>query len=243
MPKTMYEKIWNDHVVRASEGDTAIIYVDRHLIHEVTSPQAFAGLRETGRKVHMPQKTFATMDHNVSTRTQNIALVETTSRHQMQTLSQNCKDFGVTLYDFGTPDQGIVHVIGPEKGITQPGMVIVCGDSHTSTHGAFGALAFGIGTSEVEHVLATQTLQQNKAKTMLIQVDGTLQKGVTPKDIILAIIGCRLKLKKAHPKTATLNMIAAIIPRLFLPVRAFGGGHQTRRRRFAPRGRSLARLW
>lgn len=189
MPKTMYEKIWIDHLVRESKGDTAVIYVDLHLVHEVTSPQAFEGLRLAKRKVHRPQKTFATMDHNVSTRTKDISLVEATSRLQMETLSKNCKEFGITLYDFSNKDQGIVHVIGPELGITLPGMVIVCGDSHTATHGAFGALAFGIGTSEVEHALATQTLQQNQAKTMLINIEGTLGPWVTPKDIILYIIG------------------------------------------------------
>ena len=189
MSKTMYQKIWDDHLVHESPGQTSLIYVDRHLVHEVTSPQAFEGLRLTKRKVRAPQKTFATMDHNVSTRTKDISLMEATSRIQMETLSRNCKEFGVTLYDFQHKDQGIVHVIGPELGITQPGMVIVCGDSHTSTHGAFGALAFGIGTSEVEHVLATQTLQQNKAKSMLINIDGRLGFGVTPKDIILYLIG------------------------------------------------------
>jgi len=189
MGQTMYEKIWESHLVRPSEGDVSVIYVDRHLVHEVTSPQAFEGLRVTKRAVRRPEKTFATMDHNVSTRTKNIDLVEAASRIQMETLAKNCKEFGVTLYDFASEDQGIVHVIGPEKGITQPGMVIVCGDSHTATHGAFGSLAFGIGTSEVEHVLATQTLQQNKAKTMRVNVDGQLQPGTTPKDIILAIIG------------------------------------------------------
>lgn len=189
MPKTMYEKIWDAHLVRESQGDTSVIYVDLHLIHEVTSPQAFEGLRLTQRKVRCPQKTFATMDHNVSTRTKDWSLVEETSRIQMDTLSKNCQEFGVTLYDFAHKNQGIVHVIGPELGITKPGMVIVCGDSHTSTHGAFGSLAFGIGTSEVEHVLATQTLQQNVSKTMLINIDGILGKGVTPKDIILYIIG------------------------------------------------------
>ena len=185
----MYEKIWADHLVRDSQGDVSIIYVDLHLIHEVTSPQAFEGLRLTRRQVRRPEKTFATMDHNVSTRTKDWSLVEETSRLQMQTLVNNCKEFGVTLYDFSHKDQGIVHVIGPELGLTQPGMVIVCGDSHTATHGAFGALAFGIGTSEVEHVLATQTLQQDKAKTMLIDIDGQLGFGITSKDIILYIIG------------------------------------------------------
>ena len=189
MSKTMFEKIWEDHLVRDSQGDTAIIYIDLHLIHEVTSPQAFAALRETKRAVRRPQNTFATMDHNVSTRTKDINKVEASSRNQMDTLSKNCQDFGVTLYDFTSENQGVVHVIGPEQGLTLPGMTIVCGDSHTATHGAFGALAFGIGTSEVEHVLATQTLQQNKAKTMLINIDGKLAKGVTSKDIILYIIG------------------------------------------------------
>lgn len=189
MPKTLYEKIWDTHLVRESQNDTSIIYVDLHLVHEVTSPQAFEGLRLTNRSVRCPQKTFATMDHNVSTRTKDFSLMEETARIQMSTLSKNCEDFGVTLYDFSHKNQGIVHVIGPELGITKPGTVIVCGDSHTATHGAFGALAFGIGTSEVEHVLATQTLQQNKSKTMLINIEGALSKGVTPKDIILYIIG------------------------------------------------------
>lgn len=189
MSKTMYDKIWEAHLVREHKGEASIIYVDLHLIHEVTSPQAFEGLRFTKRQVHAPKKTFATMDHNVSTKTKDFSLVEATSRLQMDTLSKNCKEFNVTLYDFSHKDQGIVHVIGPEMGLTQPGMVIVCGDSHTATHGAFGSLAFGIGTSEVEHVLATQTLQQDKAKSMLIQVDGKLGFGVTPKDIILYIIG------------------------------------------------------
>jgi len=189
MGKTLYEKIWEDHLVRESKGDTSVVYIDLHLVHEVTSPQAFAALRDTKRSVRMPQKTFATVDHNVSTRTKDIAQVEATSRLQMDTLSKNCQDFGVKLYDFADENQGIVHVIGPEQGLTLPGMTIVCGDSHTATHGAFGALAFGIGTSEVEHVLATQTLQQNKAKTMLINIEGELKNSVASKDIILYIIG------------------------------------------------------
>ena len=189
MNKTMYEKIWDSHLVRQSEGDTSILYVDLHLIHEVTSPQAFDGLRSANRDIRAPQKTFATMDHNVSTRTKDISLIEATSRLQMETLAKNCKEFDITLYDLLNENQGIVHVIGPELGITLPGLVIVCGDSHTATHGAFGSLALGIGTSEVEHVLATQTLQQNKAKTMLINIEGSLSKGITPKDIILYIIG------------------------------------------------------
>jgi len=189
MKKTMFDKIWEDHLVRDSQGDTSLIYVDLHLVHEVTSPQAFAALRQTKRAVRQPHNTFATMDHNVSTRTKDITKVEATSRTQMDTLSQNCKDFGIKLYDFTDEDQGIVHVIGPEQGLTLPGMTIVCGDSHTATHGAFGALAFGIGTSEVEHVLATQTLQQNRPKTMQINIEGKLNDGVFSKDIILYIIG------------------------------------------------------
>jgi len=190
MGKTMYEKIWDAHIVRPGEkGETPLIYVDRHLVHEVTSPQAFEGLRISKRKARCPQKTFATMDHNVSTKTKDWSKVDDTSRLQMQTLADNCREFGVKCFEFGSEDQGVIHIIGPEMGITQPGMVIVCGDSHTATHGAFGALAFGIGTSEVEHVLATQTLQQNTSKTMLIKVDGTLSPGVTDKDVILYIIG------------------------------------------------------
>jgi len=189
MSKTMYEKIWEQHVIHEDKSGMSVIYVDRHLIHEVTSPQAFEGLRVTKRTVRRPQNTFATMDHNVSTRSKDITKVEPTSRIQMETLTKNAHEFKITLYDLKDPNQGIVHVIGPELGITQPGLVIVCGDSHTSTHGAFGALAFGIGTSEVEHVLATQTLQQKKAKTMLINVEGKLGFGVTAKDIILYIIG------------------------------------------------------
>ncbi|MDE1920671.1 MAG: 3-isopropylmalate dehydratase large subunit [Candidatus Omnitrophica bacterium] len=189
MGQTMFDKIWQDHLVRESQGDTSLIYIDLHLVHEVTSPQAFAALRENKRAVRCPGKTVATMDHNVSTRTKDISQVEMTSRTQMEALSKNAKDFGIKLYDFADKDQGIVHVIGPEQGLTLPGMTIVCGDSHTATHGAFGSLAFGIGTSEVEHVLATQTLQQNKPKTMLINIDGKLGQGVVSKDIILYIIG------------------------------------------------------
>ena len=185
----MFDKIWQDHLVRDSQGDTSLIYIDLHLVHEVTSPQAFAALRENKRTVRCPQKTYATMDHNVSTRTKDITKVDSTSRIQMDALSKNCHEFGVRLYDFKDKDQGIVHIIGPEQGLTLPGLTIVCGDSHTATHGAFGALAFGIGTSEVEHVLATQTLQQKQPKTMLINIDGKLGRGVTSKDIILFIIG------------------------------------------------------
>ena len=190
MPKTMYQKIWDTHLVReGSSGSAALIYVDRQLVHEVTSPQAFEGLRVSGRKVHCPQKTFATMDHNVPTKTKNLALAGEASRIQINQLQNNCTEFGIKCFDFAHDDQGVVHIIGPELGITQPGMVIVCGDSHTATHGAFGALAFGIGTSEVEHVLATQTLQQKPSKTMLINIDGVLGAGVTSKDVILYIIG------------------------------------------------------
>ena len=189
MPKTMFEKIWDMHVVHEEPGQPALLYVDLHLVHEVTSPQAFEGLRLTGRKVRRPELTVATMDHNVPTTDRSLPIVDQISRKQMDTLSQNCKEFGVTLYDLHSKRQGIVHVIGPELGITQPGLTMVCGDSHTSTHGAFGAFAFGIGTSEVEHVLATQCLPQSKPKTMEIRVNGTLGAGVTAKDVILAIIG------------------------------------------------------
>ena len=189
MKKTMYEKIWDTHLVRASEDEVPILYIDTHLVHEVTSPQAFEGLRINNRKVRRPELTFATMDHNVPTTDRSLPIKDLIAAKQMETLSQNCEEFDIPLYDINSPDQGIVHVIGPELGITQPGMTIVCGDSHTSTHGALGALAFGIGTSEIEHVLATQCLLQQKSETFEIRVDGTLPYGVTAKDIILSIIG------------------------------------------------------
>lgn len=183
----MYEKIWDNHVIYQEEGKPSIIYIDLHLVHEVTSPQAFEGLRLSGRKVRRPDLTFATMDHNVPTKDRyNIS--DPISKQQIDTLSQNCRDFGVTLYDLDTIDQGVVHVMGPELGLTHPGKTIVCGDSHTSTHGAFGALAFGIGTSEVEHVLATQCLQQAKAKTLEVRFVGKRKPGVTAKDMILGVI-------------------------------------------------------
>lgn len=188
MPKTMFEKIWDAHVVAQDEGAPAVLYIDAHLIHEVTSPQAFTILRERGLKVRRPDRTFATMDHAIPTRDLDISLWPPDAAKQVETLRRNCAEFGITLYDIEGEDQGIVHVIGPELGITQPGMTIVCGDSHTSTHGAFGALAFGIGTSEVSHVLATQCLLQNKPKTYAINVEGALGPGITAKDIILAII-------------------------------------------------------
>ena len=187
--KTMYEKIWDTHLVRAAEDEVPILYIDTHLVHEVTSPQAFEGLRINNRKVRRPELTFATMDHNVPTTDRSLPIKDLIAAKQMETLSQNCEEFDIPLYDINSPDQGIVHVIGPELGITQPGMTIVCGDSHTSTHGALGALAFGIGTSEIEHVLATQCLLQQKSETFEIRVDGTLPYGVTAKDIILSIIG------------------------------------------------------
>ncbi|UCX06243.1 3-isopropylmalate dehydratase large subunit [Shewanella glacialimarina] len=187
--KTLYEKVWDAHIVASPEAEAPIIYVDRHLVHEVTSPQAFSGLKVAGRKLRSPEKTFATMDHNTSTKSASLDALSPMARIQVETLAQNCKDFGVRLYDIHHPNQGIVHVMGPELGITLPGSVIVCGDSHTATHGAFGALAFGIGTSEVEHVLATQTLRQLKAKTMRVEVRGSVTDGVTAKDIVLAIIG------------------------------------------------------
>jgi 3-isopropylmalate/(R)-2-methylmalate dehydratase large subunit len=188
-PRTLFEKIWDNHVVREEPGQPALLYIDLHLVHEVTSPQAFDGLRMTGRKVRRPERTVATMDHNVPTTDRSLPIADDISRLQMEALSKNCAEFGITLYDIHSPRQGIVHVIGPELGLTQPGQTVVCGDSHTSTHGAFGALAFGIGTSEVEHVLATQCLPQSRPKTMEIRVTGELGPGVTAKDIILAIIG------------------------------------------------------
>ncbi|WP_174614383.1 3-isopropylmalate dehydratase large subunit [Virgibacillus ihumii] len=186
-PKTIVEKIWNKHMVHQEKGKPDLMYIDLHLIHEVTSPQAFEGLRLNGRDVRRPDLTYATMDHNVPTRNRE-SIKDEISVKQMETLKRNCKDFGITLADMYHPEQGIVHVIGPELGLTQPGKTIVCGDSHTSTHGAFGALAFGIGTSEVEHVLATQSLWQEKPKTLNVHVDGDLGPGVTAKDLILAII-------------------------------------------------------
>jgi len=188
-PKTLSEKIWDQHLVRAAAGEPDLLYIDLHLVHEVTSPQAFDGLRLAGRPVRRPDLTVATEDHNVPTTDIDQPIADPISRRQVEVLRANCAEFGVTEYPMGHADQGIVHVIGPEQGLTQPGMTIVCGDSHTSTHGAFGALAFGIGTSEVEHVLATQTLPQTRPGTMAITVDGELPDGVTAKDLILAIIG------------------------------------------------------
>jgi len=188
MPKTMFEKIWNAHLVDEQDGNS-IVYIDRHLVHEVTSPQAFEGLRLAGRTVRRPETTYAVPDHNIPTKNQDQPIADPISALQVETLRKNCREFGITLFDLGDERSGIVHVMGPEQGLTLPGATIVCGDSHTATHGAFGALAFGIGTSEVEHVLATQTLQQKKPKNMLVQVEGVRTEFVTPKDIILAIIG------------------------------------------------------
>ncbi len=188
MPQTLFEKVWNDHVVRQAPDEPALLYIDLHLVHEVTSPQAFDGLRLAGRRVRRPDLTLATIDHGVPTTGRELGITDPMSRTQIQALVDNCREFGITLFGLDDPRQGIVHVIGPEQGVTQPGMTIVCGDSHTATHGAFGALAFGIGTSEVEHVLATQTLPQHNPRTMAISVDGDLPLGVTAKDIILGII-------------------------------------------------------
>ncbi|BFH61935.1 3-isopropylmalate dehydratase large subunit [Paenibacillus azoreducens] len=185
--RTMFEKIWDNHVIHQEAGKPSILYIDLHLVHEVTSPQAFEGLRLSGRKVRRPELTFATMDHNVPTK-DRFNIKDPISKQQIDTLTQNCRDFGVTLFDLETIDQGVVHVMGPELGLTHPGKTIVCGDSHTSTHGAFGALAFGIGTSEVEHVLATQCLQQAKAKTMEVRFVGKRKPGITAKDMILGVI-------------------------------------------------------
>lgn len=189
MAKTLYQKLYDAHIVYQAENEIPLLYIDRHLVHEVTSPQAFDGLRAHNRTLRQPGKTFATMDHNVSTQTKDISACGDMARIQIQELIKNCKAFGVELFDINHPCQGIVHVMGPEQGITLPGMTIVCGDSHTATHGAFGALAFGIGTSEVEHVMATQTLKQARAKTMKIEVTGKAAPGITAKDIVLGIIG------------------------------------------------------
>ena len=190
-PQTLFEKVWQQHLVVAPANEPSILYIDLHLVHEVTSPQAFDGLRMAGRKLRRPDRTVATVDHNVPTSSiaDRLHIVDQIAARQVNALRQNCADFGVELYDVQSPEQGIVHIIGPELGLTKPGMTIVCGDSHTSTHGAFGALAFGIGTSEVEHVMATQTLPQDKPKTFRINVDGELPTGVTAKDIVLHIIG------------------------------------------------------
>ena len=189
MARTLYDKIWDDHLVHEAEDGTALLWIDRHLVHEVTSPQAFEGLRMAGRRVAHPEKTLAVVDHNVPTTDRSQGIAEPESRIQVETLAANAAEFGIEYFHERDKRQGIVHVVGPEQGFTLPGTTIVCGDSHTSTHGAFGALAHGIGTSEVEHVLATQTLIQKKAKNMLVQVDGKLAPGATAKDIILAIIG------------------------------------------------------
>ena len=189
MAHTLLDKLWNAHVVRAAHGEPSLIYIDLHLIHEVTSPQAFDGLRQAGRTVRRPELTFGTVDHNVPTTDRSLPIADATAAKQVEALRGNCHEFGIRLFDIHSPEQGIVHVIGPELGLTQPGMTIVCGDSHTSTHGAFGALAFGIGTSEVEHVLATQCLPQNKPRAMKVETRGRLPEGVTAKDLALGIIG------------------------------------------------------
>ena len=189
MPLTLYDKIWNEHLVHQQDDGTALLFVDRHLIHEVTSPQAFEGLRNSNRKVRQPSLTLAVVDHNIPTTDRSKGIDDDDSRIQIETLDKNCKEFGVQLFGVHDKRQGIVHIVGPEQGFTQPGTVIVCGDSHTATHGAFGSLAFGIGTSEVEHVLATQTLVQKKAKNFRVNVNGKLAIGVTSKDVILQIIG------------------------------------------------------
>ncbi len=189
MPRTLFEKVWDEHVIATPDGQLPLLYIDLHLVHEVTSPQAFDGLRAAGRMVRETARTIATVDHNVPTEPRGTPILDPIAKRQIEALQRNCREFGVRLFDIDSPEQGIVHVIGPELGFTQPGMTIVCGDSHTSTHGAFGALAFGIGTSEVEHVLATQCLPQRKPKTMLIDVKGKLPEGVTAKDLVLAIIG------------------------------------------------------
>ncbi|KAA3660084.1 MAG: 3-isopropylmalate dehydratase large subunit, partial [Chloroflexi bacterium] len=187
-PKTIIDKIWENHIVVEEPGSPAVLYIDLHLVHEVTSPQAFSGLRERGLQVRKPSQTIATMDHSIPTTPIGVPIQDVIAAKQIATMEKNCTDFGIQLFDMESPNRGIVHVIGPEQGLTQPGMTIVCGDSHTATHGAFGALAFGIGTSEVEHVLATQCLLQSKPKTYAVNVNGRLSPGVTAKDIILALL-------------------------------------------------------
>ncbi|MCL4402866.1 MAG: aconitase family protein, partial [Acidobacteria bacterium] len=187
-PRTIIEKVWDSHVVHEQPGAPTLLYIDLHLVHEVTSPQAFQGLRERGLKVRRPDRTVATADHSIPTTDPSLPIADEIAARQLQQLEANCKEFGIPCYGTHSKPQGIVHVIGPEQGFTQPGMTVVCGDSHTATHGAFGALAFGIGTSEVEHVLATQCLLQRKSRTFQVRVEGTLRPGVTAKDIILALI-------------------------------------------------------
>ena len=188
-PRTLFDKVWEKHVITGEPGEAQLLYIDLHLIHEVTSPQAFSGLRLAGRKVRRPDLTFGTMDHNTPTiMSQRLDIKDKISKAQLDALAANCKEFGIELVDMFNKNNGIVHMVGPEQGLTQPGKTVVCGDSHTATHGAFGAIAFGIGTSEVEHVLATQTIWQKKPKTMGIEITGKLQKGVYAKDIILHII-------------------------------------------------------
>src|SRR5947209_10087576 len=187
--RTLFEKIWDAHLVAEPDGRSPITYIDLHLVHEVTSPQAFEGLREAGRNVRQPARTIATVDHNIPTEPRGTPITDLIAAKQIATLQANCKEFGIRLFDIASPEQGIVHVIGPELGLTRPGMTIVCGDSHTSTHEAFGALASGIGTSDVEHVLATQTLPQRRPRALRIRFDGEPAPGVTPKDLVLAAIG------------------------------------------------------
>lgn len=256
--KTLFDKIWDAHIVKSSDGYPDALYIDRHFIHEVTSPQAFDGLRKRGIGVFNPSRTTATADHNVPTKDQHLPIKEALSRHQVETLRKNCPEFGIELYDLGHPYQGIVHIIGPELGLTLPGMTIVCGDSHTSTHGAFGNIAFGIGTSEVEQVLATQCVLQYRPKTMLIEINGTLSRGVVAKDIILYIIS-KLSasgatgyfVEYAGEAIRNLSMEARMtICNMSIEMGARGGliapdettFNYIKGRRFAPQGDTLDRL-
>ncbi|MDH4090540.1 MAG: 3-isopropylmalate dehydratase large subunit [Cyclobacteriaceae bacterium] len=256
--RTLFDKIWDAHIVRSSEGYPDALYIDRHFIHEVTSPQAFDGLRKRGISVFNPSRTTATADHNVPTKDQHLPIKEALSRHQVETLRKNCPEFGIELYDLGHPYQGIVHIIGPELGLTLPGMTIVCGDSHTSTHGAFGNIAFGIGTSEVEQVLATQCVLQYRPKTMLIEINGTLGNGVVAKDIILYIISKLSSsgatgyfVEYAGESIRNLSMEARMtICNMSIEMGARGGliapdettFSYIKGRRFAPQGESFDRL-
>jgi len=254
-PQTLFEKVWNNHVVAKDEGAPYLLYIDRHLIHEVTSPQAFTTLRQRGLQVRRPDRTIATMDHSIPTLHPELPIRDAQAAKQVQTLMDNCREFGITLYDLKSSEQGIVHIIGPELGITQPGMTIVCGDSHTSTHGAFGALAFGIGTSEVGFVLATQCLLQDKPKTFEVRIDGTLGTGVTAKDIILTIIrhlGVGGGVGHVFEYTGSLIRSLSMEQRMTICNMSIEGGaragmiapdettiHYVRGRRFAPQGEAF----
>ncbi len=261
MGKTLFEKIWEPHVVREMPDGSALLYIDRHLVHEVTSPQAFEGMRHMGRRLRRPELTFSTMDHNVPTTEDRLDIKDPISRAQVEALRKNCKDFGITLYDLGDDHQGIVHIIGPEMGLTLPGLTIVCGDSHTSTHGAFGALAFGIGTSEVEHVLVTQTLKQRKPQTCKVEFTGRPGPHIFSKDMVLKMIGTmgtaggaghvleycgeavRNLSMEARMSICNMSIEAGARAGMIAPDETTFEYITGRQRRFAPTGKALERAW